>query len=203
MSKSVGAMVVALVIAFVYGWQIALLSFAFVPVMAFCQAMLYSVFMGDAADKDRVVFEEAGQCTTEATMNIRTVASLGREEYFINKYQEKLDTPLKNHTKKAYLYGFLYGMANSTEFFMYAAIFRFAAWLIEADHMQSSDFDNIFKVLFSLVFGAMTAGEASAMMPDQAQAQQARVSEILNSKVGRFCLHPKLSRLPNPQTSKP
>ena len=108
---------------------------------------------------------------------IRTVASLGREEYFINKYQEKLDTPLKNHTKKAYLYGFLYGMANSTEFFMYAAIFRFAAWLIEDNYMQSSDFDNIFKVLFSLVFGAMTAGEASAMMPDQAQANQARVSE--------------------------
>ena len=66
-------MVVALVIAFMYGWQIALLSFAFVPVMGFCQAMLYSVFMGDAADKDRVVFEEAGQCTTEATMNIRFV----------------------------------------------------------------------------------------------------------------------------------
>ena len=79
MSKSVGAMVVALVIAFVYGWQIALLSFAFVPVMAFCQAMLYSVFMGDAADKDRAEFEAAGQCTTEATMNIRTGSEIFAE----------------------------------------------------------------------------------------------------------------------------
>ena len=68
-------------------------------------------------------------------------------------------------------------MANSMEFFMYAAIFRFSAWLIEADHMKSSDFDNIFKVLFSLVFGAMTAGEAAAMMPDQAEANKARVSD--------------------------
>ena len=109
---------------------------------------------------------------------IRTVASLGREEYFINKYQTKLDTPLKNHTKKAYLYGFLYGMANATEFFMYAAIFRFSAWLIDAGRLDSADFGNIFKVLFSLVFGAMTAGEAAAMMPDQAQANAVRVSEI-------------------------
>ena len=46
------------------------------------------VYMAKAADKVRQVFEDAGKCTTEATINIRTVASLGREDYFVEKYRE-------------------------------------------------------------------------------------------------------------------
>ena len=46
------------------------------------------VFMGKAADKDRQVFEDAGKCTNEATMNIRTVASLGLEDHFVEKYRK-------------------------------------------------------------------------------------------------------------------
>ena len=49
---------------------------------------MMKVFMGEAADKDRQVFEDAGKCTTEATMNIRTVASLGREDHFVEKYRK-------------------------------------------------------------------------------------------------------------------
>ena len=50
---------------------------------------MMKVFMGEAADKDRQVFEDAGKCTTEATMNIRTVASLGREDHFVDKYRKR------------------------------------------------------------------------------------------------------------------
>lgn len=115
-------------------------------------------------------------------MNIRTVASLGREKHFVEKYEERLDEPLKANTQKAYIFGILYGLGNSCEFFMYAGVFSFAAWLIESDRLESSKFDEIFKVLFALLFGAMTAGEAGAAVPDIAQARMAasRLIQLLN-----------------------
>ena len=68
------------------------------------------MMQGDGATKDNAAFEEAGKCTTEATMNVQTVASLGRETTFIQKYKtqesflnffflEKYSLKLKKLTK--------------------------------------------------------------------------------------------------------
>ena len=61
---------------------------------------MMSVFTGEAADKERAAFEEAGKCTTEATMNVQTVAALGREPTFIEKYSVQLDVPLQSSIKE-------------------------------------------------------------------------------------------------------
>ena len=188
--KGAGAMGVALFIGFYYEWRVTLISFAFCIVLGGLQGFMYKVILGDTADKVRAEFEEAGQCTSEATMNIRTVASLGREDFFVEKYKTKLNGPLKNHSTKAYIYGFTYGAANSMEFFMYAGCFYYAAWLIEVGALGSGKFSDIFKVLMSLVFGAITAGEAGAMVPDIAEARTAasRIIQLLNkpSKIDPF-----------------
>ena len=57
-------------------------------------------------------------------------------------------------------------------FFMYAGCFYFAAYLIESGWVAPSNFDYIFRCLFGLVFGAMTAGQASAAAPDAAAAKE-------------------------------
>ena len=61
--------------------------FAFVPLMVITMTIMMKVFTGEAADKEALAFEESGKCTTEATMNVQTVASLGRETTFIQKYK--------------------------------------------------------------------------------------------------------------------
>ena len=53
----------------------------------FNSAIEMKMMQGDGATKDNAAFEEAGKCTTEATMNVQTVASLGRENTFIQKYK--------------------------------------------------------------------------------------------------------------------
>ena len=146
------------------------------------QALMMKVFMGEAADKDRQVFEDAGKCTTEATMNIRTVASLGREDHFVTKYKDQLSAPVKNAEKKAWLFGFLYGMSTGVIFFMYAGCFYFAAYLIEEKILPADRFEDIFKVLMALVFGAMTAGQAGSAAPDMGEAKMSanRILKLLN-----------------------
>ena len=53
----------------------------------FISVIEMQMMQGDGATKDNAAFEEAGKCTTEATMNVQTVASLGRETTFIQKYK--------------------------------------------------------------------------------------------------------------------
>ena len=182
MLQSVGALLCAFTIAFVFEWRITLVCLAFIPVLMISQALMMKVFMGEAADKDRQVFEDAGKCTTEATMNIRTVASLGREEHFVGKYRSQLDKPVQNAIKKAWLFGFLYGMSTGIIFFMYAGCFYFAAYLIENGLLPAERFDDIFKVLMALVFGAMTAGQAGSAAPNigDAKLSASRILKLLN-----------------------
>ena len=74
------------------------------------------VFTGEAADKEALAFEECGKCTTEATMNIRTVAALTREDFFVARYEERLQTPLRRALKKAWSFGILYGFTTAIFF---------------------------------------------------------------------------------------
>jgi len=145
---------------------------------------MMSVFTGEAADKERAAFEEAGKCTTEATMNVQTVAALGREPTFIEKYTAQLDVPLQSSIKKSWLFGFMYGMSTGVIFLMYAGVFYFSAWLIQEEILPASKFEDIFKVLMALVFGAMTAGQSGAMAPDFGEAKLSanRIMKLLNTE---------------------
>ena len=143
---------------------------------------MLKVYMGKGAEKDRQVFEDAGKCTTEATMNIRTVASLGREDYFVAKYKDQLASPVKTAEKKAWIFGFLYGLSTGIIFFMYAGCFSFASHLIEEKILPADKFGDIYRVLMALVFGALTAGRASSRAPDFGEAKMSanRILKLLN-----------------------
>jgi len=171
MVQNLGALGCAFVIAFYFEWRITLVCLGFVPLLIGSTAVMMSVFTGDAADKERKAFEDASKCTTEATMNIRTVASLGREPHFVQQYEEQLVTPLKTAATKSWIFGFTYGMATGLVFLMYAACFYFASWLIEERILPADKFEDIFKVFFALAFGAMTAGQSGSMAPDFGEAK--------------------------------
>jgi len=183
MMQSLGAMGVGLGIAFYYEWRLTLIIFAFMPFLTIGSMIEMQMMQGDGATKDNAAFEEAGKCTTEATMNVQTVASLGRETTFIQKYETQLDQPLSTANAKAIVFGVAYGMSMGMIFFMYAGCFYFAAWLIEAGYVAPSNFDYIFRCLMGLVFGAMTAGQAAAAAPDAVAAKLSanRIMALLNT----------------------
>ena len=142
-------MVTGFAIAFYYSWELTLVCFGFVPFIILSSVMLMDTFSGEGAEKELKSFEEAGKASTEATMNVRTVASLGRERFFIEKYESELNKPLQIATgAKAWSYGFNSGMAIGIIFFMYATCFWFSGWLINKGKIQPDEFDDIFKGKF-------------------------------------------------------
>ena len=161
----------AFTIAFYYCWQLTLVCLAFVPVMALSGFAAMSIFSGKVAEKERKAYEEAGKIATEATLNIRTVASLAREKRFYDNFVEQNAIPASKSKNKSLLYGLAYGSSQGVIFFAYAGCFYFGTWLIQQGVLAPTEFNNIYKVLMAVIFGAMAVGQSSAFAPDFGEAK--------------------------------
>ncbi|XP_078702922.1 ATP-dependent translocase ABCB1-like isoform X6 [Branchiostoma floridae x Branchiostoma belcheri] len=158
---------VAVILAFIYGWQLTLLCLAFVPFMIFAGFLQMRMLAGYSSEEKKAV-EDAGKTAVEAVENIRTVASLSLERKFCTLYADKLKGPYQQSQKKAHITGLGFAFSQCIIYFAYAAIFRFGAWLVANGHMN---FRDVFLVLGAIIFGAMAIGQASSFAPDYAKAK--------------------------------
>ncbi|XP_040218089.1 ATP-dependent translocase ABCB1-like isoform X2 [Rana temporaria] len=175
---SVCTLLTAIIIAFVYGWQLTLLILACIPFLIGSNFIRMKAMTGHAT-KDQKALEDAGRISTECVENIRTVVSLTREEAFFNLYNLSLTGPYKDSIKKAHIHGLTYALSQSINFFVNAAVFRFGAWLIANCHTQ---FENVFIVFSTIIFAAMNVGQTSSLAPDMGKAKVSsqRIMKLLD-----------------------
>ncbi|XP_069502709.1 ATP-dependent translocase ABCB1-like [Ambystoma mexicanum] len=168
----------AIIISFVYCWQLTLMILACIPFLIGCYAIKGKAMAGHAA-KDQDALEEAGRISTEAVENIRTVASLTKEAAFYERYTSSLQQPYRDALKAGPVYGFVYGMSSCIQYFVNAAVFRFGAWLIVHCY---TDFESMFIVFSAIVFSAMSIGQSSSIAPDfsKATASVQRIAKLLD-----------------------
>uniref|UniRef100_A0A672TVB7 ATP-binding cassette sub-family B member 5 n=1 Tax=Strigops habroptila TaxID=2489341 RepID=A0A672TVB7_STRHB len=180
MTMTLFTLLTAIIIAFVYNWQLTLLILACIPFLVATNAVSLSSMSGHAA-KDQKALEEAGRISTETVENIRTVASLTKEEAFYERYVASLNGPYRDSLKKAPLYGFTYGVAQSANYFVNAAVFRFGAWLIA--HCLTN-FEDVFVVYSSIMFAAINIGQSTSLAPDYGKAKLSaqRIFKLLDRK---------------------
>ncbi|XP_071802901.1 ATP-dependent translocase ABCB1-like isoform X2 [Asterias amurensis] len=157
----------AIVISFIYGWQLTLLVLAFLPFIAIAGAIEWQLVQSSEA-QDKEALEASGKVATEAIENIRTVASLTREETFQSKYLSLLEGPYRTNLKRAQASGIAYGVSQGIIFFAYAAAFRLGGHLVE---IQVMTFDNVFLVFSAIIFGGFALGGAAALAPDYSKAK--------------------------------
>ncbi|XP_070561508.1 ATP-dependent translocase ABCB1-like isoform X2 [Ptychodera flava] len=165
--QSLVSMIAALVIAFIYGWQLALAILACIPLVAMAGFINMKVVHGNQK-KDQQLLENAGKTAAEAIENMRTVASLTREPTFYETYCEHLKKPYSNALKNAQVYGLAYGFSQGIMFFLYAAAFRFGAYLVGVNAMEMQ---NVFKVFFAIAFAGMAVGQSASFLPDFSKAK--------------------------------
>jgi ABC-type multidrug transport system fused ATPase/permease subunit len=94
--------ITGLVIAFVNGWILTFIVLACAPFLALATGYETRVHRG-FENQTKTAYERSGEVAAEAIKEIRTVASLTKQEYFEDRYEKAIARPHKLAQKKAYL----------------------------------------------------------------------------------------------------
>ncbi|KAM4028834.1 ATP-binding cassette sub-family B member 5-like isoform 2-T2 [Anomaloglossus baeobatrachus] len=169
LSQNFASMGLCIILAFIYGWEMALLVLAMTPILV-VTGLLETRALTGFANRDKKDLQEAGKIATEVVDNIRTVVSLTREKTFENNYTESLQKPYRNSQRKAQIYGICFAFSQSFIFFAYAASYRFGAYLINVGRMNVEEVMLVFVIL---TYGAVSVGQTLSFAPDYAKAKSA------------------------------
>lgn len=82
------------------------------------------------------------QLAIEAITNIRTVAGLGREKTFVQKYIQELTGPHIEAKRKSHVRGLVFGFAQSMPFFAYAGCMYYGGYLVDNEELE---YQSVFK----------------------------------------------------------
>ncbi|CAB4007770.1 multidrug resistance 1 isoform X3 [Paramuricea clavata] len=107
--------------------------------------------------------EESGQIAIETISNMQTVASLGREELFFQRYVEVADRHFLKSKRGAHYSGLSIGTSQWILNLCSAASMLYAGKLVNDDEM---DFPDVMKVLMAIIMGSLMIGQLAALSPD-------------------------------------
>uniref|UniRef100_A0A9J7YWV4 ATP-binding cassette, sub-family B (MDR/TAP), member 11a n=1 Tax=Cyprinus carpio carpio TaxID=630221 RepID=A0A9J7YWV4_CYPCA len=147
------------IIAYYFSWKLSLVVTCFLPLIGLSGVFQAKMLTG-FANEDKNALEAAGQVSSEALSNIRTIAGLAKEKHFVSQYEEQLQTPYKGAKKKAHVYGICFAFAQCVIFMAFAASFRYGGYLVSNEG-----------VISALVTSATALGRASSFTPDYAKAK--------------------------------
>ena len=175
--QALSTLIVSVGLALYYQWKLGLVTLVFVPLLLVATYMQAKIIMGQNA-LEKKALEKSAKLAMEAISNIRTVASLHKEEKFHELYMSSLNRPHELALKKSWVRGVVFGFATSIPMFAYAVCMYYGGWLVENEDLP---FDRVFKVSESLIFGTQMVGQALAFAPNYNKAVVAanKIFEIL------------------------
>lgn len=147
-------------------WRIAIVILALVPIILAAGYLRFKV-LADFQKRHETAYVKSNSLAIEAVQCIKTVASLGREEDVMRKFERSLEKPYKE-SMRHFLFGNVFlALALSISYFIYA----FAYWwgsqnIAEARYSQTA----FFIVLPALLFSAQASGQLLAFAPDFSKA---------------------------------
>eukprot|EP01134_Creolimax_fragrantissima_P003938 CFRG3938T1 len=163
----VSTMAFGLGIAFTSCPILAAVVLACVPAVA-VGGMLQMQMMTGFQKDGNVMFEKAGSIASETVDSIRTVLAINAADEQLSKYAVELMAPYKATVKSAHIAGIGFGFSEFCMFGIWAISFWFGSTLVDD---EKCSFDEMLIAINAIVFGAMTLGQVSAMMPDAGKAQ--------------------------------
>ncbi|CAG8490812.1 6915_t:CDS:10 [Gigaspora margarita] len=161
-------------LAFGFGWKLTLVILAASPAVVIAGFLEMRAMTGFA-------YEGTGQIVQQSVSNMRTIAALTREETFKNTYQDALKEPHKIAIKGSLLSSFGFGTSQGILYFIWSLAFWYGSKLVETGEY---DLQRMLRVMFAVVFTAVSLGQMSTFAPDVAKAKVAALSifEILDRK---------------------
>ncbi len=159
----------AVIYSFALNWKLSFVMCIFVPI-SFIASAFVSKFAMDTNAGGNSASEEGGRITVETVDNIKTVVSLGREEYFIKEFREAFAVTFRKELVFLHFEALVFAISNSLLFFIQCTAFAFGWHLMKNDNLQVED---LFKIYACITFSSMILGRVYAQLPDQRKSREA------------------------------
>ncbi|KAF1759846.1 hypothetical protein GCK72_016313 [Caenorhabditis remanei] len=163
------SMIAGIGLAFYYGWQMALLIIAILPIVGFGQYLRGRRFTGNNV-KSASEFADSGKIAIEAIENVRTVQALAKEDTFYTNFCSKLDVPHKEAIKEAFIQGLSYGCACSVLYLLNTCAYRMGLALIIHQPNPIMTPMRVLRVMYAITISTSTLGFATSYFPEYAKA---------------------------------
>lgn len=119
---------VTAVVALSYGWELALVVLACLPLLVFANKMRMDIMRkGNVATK--AYYEASAQIACEAVGAIRTIAALTREKNVLEMYCHELEVPIAIGVHHAIYSTVWFAISQSLSFLVNAVAFYFGTYL--------------------------------------------------------------------------
>ncbi|KAI9031132.1 P-loop containing nucleoside triphosphate hydrolase protein [Hyaloraphidium curvatum] len=155
-----------------YGWKLAFIILATIPIVAFAGYLQFKT-QHKFGQVSKTSYEESNTVPTEAISNVRTVATITKEEHFFEEYKREM---LPSYDKA--IHGVLVsslgqGFSNGARMFVNAL-----AYWVGAKFMISGEYDaqSVQGVIFTILFMAMGLAQATQNAPSITKAKLAAIS---------------------------
>ncbi|KAI0847840.1 P-loop containing nucleoside triphosphate hydrolase protein [Daldinia vernicosa] len=162
-------LVSAMVLALAFGWKLALVCIATIPLLLGCGFFRFYM-LAHFQRRSRKAYEQSATYASEAISAIRTVASLTREEDVMAQYRRSLAIQQRASLISVLKSSTLYAASQSLTFLVFALGFWYGGTLIAKGEYSLFTF---FVVFMSTVFGAQSAGTIFSFAPDMGKAHGA------------------------------
>ncbi|KAI9255701.1 P-loop containing nucleoside triphosphate hydrolase protein [Phascolomyces articulosus] len=150
--QSLGAFVSGFVIAFVKGWNLAVIILATMPVLAACGGAI-GYFITKFTLQTQDAYAEAGAIAEQVFAGIRTVYSFSLQNRFALRYEEKLVKAREVGMKRGIYLGIGFACFLFVLFATYGLSFWYGGKLVQQGKMDGA---TVLVVFFSMIIGAMS-----------------------------------------------
>ncbi|KAG0500935.1 hypothetical protein HPP92_001007 [Vanilla planifolia] len=158
------------IVAFVRGWLLSLVMLSMIPPTVVAGA-LTSIVISKMASKGQTSYAEAAIVVEQTIGSIRTVASFTGEKLSVNKYNNALKNAYKSSVQEGLAVGLGLGTFTCLMFCGYALGVWYGGKLILDDKGYTGA--DVINVIFALLTGAFSLGQASPCMTAFAAGQAA------------------------------
>ena len=155
-------LLISIVTSLYLDWRLGLVGCAFVPLVLIATFAQSKIIIGHD-NLEKAALQKASKLAVEAISNIRTVASLRKENYFVEEYEKELAAPHQSSSLRSHIRGIVFGFAQSVPFFAYGGCMFYGGYRVYYDGIA---YKVVFKVAEALILGTMMVGQASAFAPN-------------------------------------
>ncbi|PON60814.1 ABC transporter [Trema orientale] len=157
------------VVAFVKSWLLTLVMMATIPLMVMAGAAM-AISVSKMASRGQTAYAKAASVVEQTIGSIRTVASFTGEKQAIKSYNRFLISAYESGVYEGTTAGFGLGMVMFIIFCSYALAAWFGARMIREGKCNGGD---VLNVIFAVLTGSMSLGQASPCMSAFAVGQAA------------------------------